>query len=209
MNAQRLTIVSAVAIVLVVAGLVIVPRLTSQPASADLDYASQPVAGSRDAPVRIGVFFDFLCPHCATFSETVTPILKRELVDTGEAAIYFFNFTVVDPVRSRTLAVIGECIFQQDNDAFVTLEPIFLRAQSQIAVTSRAIELALEFAPNLDGTALRACANGNQTADRVDADLAAARALNLGGTPAVTVNGVVVSNPTLANIRNAVRSASN
>lgn len=209
MNAQRLTILSAAAILLVVAGLVIVPRLTGQAASADLDYASQPVAGSPDAPVKIGVFFDFLCPHCATFSETVTPILKREFVDTGAAAIYFFNFPVVDQVRSRTLAVIGECILQQDNDAFVALEPVMLRAQSQIATTSRAIELALDFAPNLDGAALRTCANGNETADKVDADVAAARALNLTGTPSVTVNGTVVSNPTLANIRNAVRNASN
>lgn len=209
MNSQRLTVVSAIVIALVVLGFVIVPRLTSQPASAELDHASQPVAGSRDAPVKVGIFFDFLCPHCATFSETITPILKREFVDTGEAAIYFFNFPVVDPARSRTLAVIGECIARQDNDAFVTLEPIFLRSQAQIQTTSRAFELALEFAPNLDGAALRACANGNETAANVDADAAAARALGIGGTPSVTVNGTVVTNPSLANIRNAIRNASN
>ncbi len=209
MNAQRLTVISAVIIVLVVAGLLIVPRLTGQSASAELDYASQPVAGSRDAPVQIGVFFDFLCPHCATFSETVTPVLKREFVDSGTAAIYFFNFPVVDPVRSRSLAVLGECVARQDNDAFVALEPVMLRAQSQIGVISRAVELALDFAPNLDGEALRACTNETQTAALVDADVAAARTLNLSGTPSVTVNGVVVSNPTLANIRNAVQNASN
>lgn len=209
MSAQRLTLFSAIAIVLVVAGLVIIPRLTSQPASAELDYASQPVVGSPDAPVRVGIFFDFLCPHCATFSETITPVLKREFVDTGQAALYFFNFPVVDAVRSRALAVLGECVLQQDNDAFIALEPVMLRAQSQTAVTSRAIELALDFAPNLDGDALRACVNGNETAAAVDADVAAARSLSINGTPSVTVNGVLVSNATLANIRNAIESASN
>lgn len=202
-------VISAVVLALVVAGFIIVPRLTSQPATADLDYASQPVAGSRDAPVKIGIFFDFLCPHCATFSETITPLLKREFVDTGEAAIYFFNFPVVDPNRSRTLAVIGECIAKQDNDAFVTLEPIFLRSQQQIATTARAFDIALEFAPNLDGAVLRACAAANETAANVDADAAAARALGIGGTPAVTVNGTVVTNANLANIRSAVRNAGN
>src|SRR5690606_34178849 len=153
--------------------------------------------------------FDFLCPHCATFSETITPVLKREFVDDGQAALYFFNFPVVDPTRSRALAVIGECVLNQDNEAFVALEPVFLRAQSQIAVPARAIGLALDFAPNLDGAALRACVDGGEGAVAVDADVAAARALNLGGTPAVTVNGTVVSNPTLANIRSAIQNASN
>src|SRR5690606_3140895 len=99
---------------------IIIPRLggggTAEAAS--IDYDSQPVAGSRDAPVKVAIYFDFLCPHCATFSETVTPILKREFVDDGTAAIYFLNFPVIDAVLSRNLAMVGECVQRQGNDGF-------------------------------------------------------------------------------------------
>ena len=47
------------------------------------------------------------------------------------------------------------------------------------------------------------------TADAVAADVATAGAFNLTGTPSVIVDGKVVSNPTLANIRTAIRNAAN
>lgn len=207
MNPQRLTLLTIVVAVLVVAGVLLAPRLRGTSTSGEIDYAAQPFDGSADAPVKVAVFFDFLCPHCATFSETVTPILKREFVDTGVASLYFLNFPVVDPVRSRTLAVMGECVYRQSNRAFVDLEPILLRAQSEIRNTPRAIEIALTYAPSLDGDALRTCVNDAATADAVDADVAATRTFNLTGTPSVVVDGSVVANPTLENVRRAIEDA--
>ncbi len=209
MNPQRLTLLTIVVAVLVVAGVLLAPRLRGTSASGEIDYAAQPFDGSADAPVKVAVFFDFLCPHCANFSETVTPILKREFVDTGVASLYFLNFPVVDPVRSRTLAVMGECVYRQSNQAFVDLEPILLRAQSEIRNTPRAIEIALTYAPSLDGDALRTCVNDAATADAVDADVAATRTFNLTGTPSVVVDGTVVANPTLENVRRAIEDAAN
>ena len=46
-------------------------------------------------------------------------------------------------------------------------------------------------------------------ADAVAADVAAASGFNLTGTPSVVVDGRVVANPTLANIRTAIRNAAN
>ena len=207
MNPQRLTLITLVIAALVVAGVLIAPRIGGAAATGDIDYAAQPVAVSPDAPVKVAVFFDFLCPHCATFSETVTPILKREFVDTGTASLYFLNFPVVDATRSRSLAVLGECVYQQSNDAFVELEPIMLRAQNELGNISRAIELAATYAPSLDGDELRTCVNEARTADAVDADVATTRSFGLTGTPSVVVNGAVVSNPTLENVRRAIENA--
>lgn len=207
MNPQRLTLITIVIAVLVVAGVLIAPRLGGAAASGEIDYAAQPVAGSPDAPVKVAVFFDFLCPHCASFSETVTPIIKREFVDTGTASLYFLNFPVVDAARSRALAVLGECVYQQDNDAFIELEPIMLRAQNELGNIGRATDIALTYAPTLDEATLRTCVNESQTADAVDADVAATRTFGLTGTPSVIVNGTVVSNPTLANVRRAIENA--
>ncbi|MCC6312026.1 MAG: thioredoxin domain-containing protein [Trueperaceae bacterium] len=211
MNSQRLTLLTIVVAVLVVLAAVIVPRLTSSSAApvATIDYASQPRAGSADAPVKVAVFIDFLCPHCAEFSENIAPQLLRDFADTGKAAFYYLNFPVIDPaVRSRYMAVLGECVYQQSNEAFVTLEPILMRAQNDIARnTSRALDLAIQYAPQLAADQLRQCVSASETARDVTADEAAARQANLTGTPSVLVNGVLVSNPTVANISRAIENA--
>lgn len=211
-QSQLMTIGTIVVVALILAAAIIIPRLggaTPTPVAAELDYDSQPVAGSRDAPVKVAVFFDFLCPHCATFAETVTPVLKREFVEDGTAAIYFFNFPVVDPVRSRSMAIVGECVQQQGNDGFVTIEPIFLRSQSSLNSTDRAVELATQYVPAIDEGLLRTCVDENQTAAAVDADVAAARQAGITGTPSILVNGEAVANPTLGNIRSAIQDAAN
>lgn len=209
MNSQRLTLVSVIVAVLVVAAIVIVPRLTATGSSATgtIDYASQPHVGSPDAPVKIAVFFDFLCPHCASFSETITPILKRDFVDSGKAVVYFLNFPVVNAIVSRDLAMVGECIFEQSNDAFVALEPVLMRAQASLQGRDRAIDVALQNYPDLNGSDLRQCATSEAAGAAVAADIAAASSLQLTGTPSVVVNGKVVSNPTLAAVRQAVENA--
>lgn len=217
-NTKNLTIVTVAVVAVILLAAIIIPRLggSTAVASAALSYASQPVAGSPDAPVKVALFFDFLCSHCAAFREDVTPVLKREFVDTGKAAIYFFNFPVIDPVISRSMGMVGECVYQQSNDAFLTIEPVLLRSQSALAglgtnaaITARAVGLALEYAPALDAAGLNTCVTESATGPAVDADAAIARTLQLGGTPSVLVDGVLVSNPTLANVRRAIESATN
>jgi len=217
-NTQTLTIVTVAVVAVILLAAIIIPRLggnTVKVAAGDFNYAAQPVAGSPDAPVKVAVFFDFLCSHCAEFGESVTPVIKREFVDPGTAAIFFYNFPVIDPVISRSMGMVGECVYQQSNDAFVGLEPVLLRSQSVLAslgtntaITARAIRLALDYAPTLDGAALDTCVSGAATGPAVDADVALARSLELGGTPSVLVNGVLVANPTLDNVRRAIESAS-
>lgn len=218
-NTQTLTIVTVAVVAVILLAAIIIPRLggnTAQVATGDFDYAAQPVAGSPDAPVKVAVFFDFLCPHCATFGEDVTPVLKREFVEPGTAAIYFYNFPVIDPVISRSLGMVGECVYQQSNEAFIGLEPVLLRSRPVLiglagntAITERAVSMALEYAPTLDATALNTCVSEAATGPAVDADAALARSLELGGTPSVLVNGVLVANPTLDNVRRAIQSAVN
>lgn len=218
-NSKNLTIITAAVVAVILLAAIIIPRLgnnTVQAASGDFDYLNQPVAGSHDAPVKVAIFFDFLCPHCAEFGEDVTPILKREYVEPGTAAIYFYNFPVIDPVVSRSMGMVGECVYQQNNEAFVGVEPILLRSRAELAslgtdtaIRARAVRLALDYAPTLDAAALNTCVSEAQTGPAVDADAALARSLELGGTPSVLVNGVLVANPTLANVRRAIESAAN
>ncbi len=209
MNSQRLTMISVVVVILVIAAFAIVPRFTGSNPSGDLDYASNPRLGDPDAPVKVAIFFDFLCPHCATFSANITPVLAQEFVEDGTAALYFVNFPVVNPVVSRDIALVGECVYQQGNDHFVQLEPIMLRAQQSLRSRADAIDMALAYVPDLDGGTLRDCVESEEAAEAVRADVAAANGFQITGTPAVVVDGRVVANATLANIRQAIRNAAN
>jgi len=201
--------ISVVAVVLVIAAFAIVPRFMAGSASGEIDYAANPRLGNADAPVRVAIFFDFLCPHCATFSDQITPVLQQEFVDTGVAALYFMNFPVVNPVVSRDVAIVGECVFEQSNDAFIALEPIMMRAQSNLRSRADAVDFALAYGPDLDGGALRDCVASPEAAAAVSADVAAAGAFNINGTPSVVVDGRLVTNPSLANLRTAIRNAAN
>ncbi len=209
MNPQRLMLISAIAVILVIAGFAIVPRFTASTASGSIDYSANPRLGSADAPVKVAIFFDFLCPHCASFSDQITPVLRQEFVDTGVAALYFVNFPVVNPVISRDVAMVGECVYNQSNDAFTELEPMMMRAQSTMRSRADAIDFVISYGPDIDGGALRDCVSSTAASDAVAADVAAASGFNLTGTPSVVVDGRVVANPTLANIRTAIRNAAN
>src|SRR5690606_14920692 len=210
-QSRLLTIATVVVVVLILASALVIPRLSgngAQTAGADIDYAAQPYVGDPEAPAKVTVFFDFLCPHCANFAETVTSVLKREYVDDGQAAIYFVNFPVIAPQgMSRTLAMVGECVNRQGSDGFGILEPVLLRAQSTLNTPQRAYELAEQFVPGLDRAALEECVQGNETAALVDEDVQLARRLGVTGTPSVFVNGRLVSNATLANVRAAIEDA--
>lgn len=175
----------------------------------DIDYSNNPYVGDPDAPAKVAIFFDFLCPHCATFSEHTTPQLKKEFVDSGEAVLYFFNFPVVDPRVSREIAIVGECVFEQSNSLFGQLEPILMRGQRSFRSQADAVDMALAYSPDLSGSELRDCIAGSAAAARVDADAATAQKLALTGTPSVAVNGKVVSNPTFTNVSQAIRNAAN
>ncbi|MCW5819536.1 MAG: thioredoxin domain-containing protein [Trueperaceae bacterium] len=68
-------------------------------------------------------------------------------------------------------------------------------------------EPCLDLAISTRAARRRQCVSGSETARDVTADEAAARQANLTGTPSVLVNGVLVSNPTVANISRAIENA--
>jgi protein-disulfide isomerase len=211
MNQRTMTIATAAVVVLILAAAIVIPRLGGGTASAqavEIDYTGQPYVGSPDAPVKMMVFFDFLCPHCANFAETVSSVLRREYVADGRLVIYFANFPVIAPQgMSRTLAMVGECVNRQGRDGFGQLEPVLLRAQSTLTNAARAIDLAAEYVTGLDRGLLESCVQSGETAGLVDADVRMAQRLGVQGTPTVFVNGQLVANPTLANMRRAIEDA--
>jgi protein-disulfide isomerase len=215
MNAQKLTLATALIAVLVMVGIFAYTRFNpaqSNPsvASGELQLEGQPVLGSADAPTSIVLFEDFLCSHCATFSEDIQPKLEQELVKPGKARLYFINFSLVQNfgIDSETAAIAGECVYEQDNDAFWLFEPALMRAQRQIRYNAEALsDLAAQVAPDLDAASLKTCIEERRYKDRVDSERDMGLGVGVNGTPSVFVNGKKLDAPSFESIKAAVEAS--
>ncbi|MEX2502658.1 MAG: thioredoxin domain-containing protein [Trueperaceae bacterium] len=205
MTGRPLMLATLAVALVAVAALLIVPRLGG--ASADptqLNLAEQPRKGAEDAPVQIVVFEDFLCPACGAFAANVAPRLEREFVATGDVSMYFKNFVVISP-ESERVAQVGECVFEQDNDAFWTFKEVAYRSQDNLD-ERRALGLVDEYVADVDHDEVRTCVSEDRMLDAVRADVSTAQAIGLRGTPSVLVDGSEVSASYEA-VRNAIESA--
>lgn len=190
MNRRVLILATLVVAIAAVAAVFVVPRLGGGGASAEASQFAldqQPRKGPVDAPVEVVVFEDFLCPHCATFAETVAPRIENAYVESGQVAYYVKNFVVIGP-ESERIAEVGECVADQGDDAYWAFEQVAYRSQSQLD-RATAIDLAQEYVAGLDRAELDACLAEGRGLEAVRADVARAQALGLRGTPTVFVNG--------------------
>lgn len=215
MNPRRLTLVTVVVAIVVLAAVVVVPRLTSKSSgtastattAGTLSYQGQPSIGKAGAPVTIALFEDFLCPHCAEFSDQVWPQIKRAYVDTGKARAVFFYFPVISQTQSPVIGGMGQCIDMQSNTDFWHLEEILMRAQKRLSDTSKAIDIATRYAPSLNKQKLTKCVKDGSGAKTVSKDQQIALGLGLKGTPSVLVNGKQVTNTSWAGVKKAIDAA--
>jgi protein-disulfide isomerase len=207
MNPQRLAIATVAIAVIVVAGILIAPRL-SPAASTELDVGGQPLLGRADAPVTMVVFEDFRCPGCQNFELNVMPDIRRDYVDGGRVRVAYVNLPVVNPVTaSEHVARVGECVFRQSNEAFWEMKTPLYRAQAELGNARRTVELATTYAPGIDVGALDACIADPSSLQAVRDDVALATRLQVRSTPSVFVNGVAVATPSASAVRAALDDA--
>lgn len=103
--------------------------LLSGPASTkvDVEKAMQDrVLGNPDAPVTIIEYASMTCPHCAHFSNTILPEVKKQLVETGKARIIFRDFPL-DNVAARAAAM-ARCA---DHDKYFDLIEVIFKDQER------------------------------------------------------------------------------
>ena len=213
-STQKLTAYTAIAlIVLIIAAIVYVQfgRGQGTAASGELDLSNQPSIGQEDAPVKIALFEDFKCPACRNFTESVFPQIERELIQSGQAEVYFVNFPLPLGPDSVTAAIASECVYEQSEAAFWNYETYLFRAQGpesqEWATPERLTEIAREYVPSVDADALRTCIDERRFAERVESERAMGAAAGVNSTPSVFVNGEKVERPDFNSINAAVQRA--
>jgi protein-disulfide isomerase len=147
-----------------------------------LAIAGDPVLGAATAPVTIVEFIDYECPYCQRFAAETWPKLKAAYVDTGKVRFVARDFPLPRHHRARAAAVAAACARAQDrfwemHDALLT-DGGGLTASDFERLATRL---------GLDADRFAACSGDAGQGERLDQQVAGARALGVTGTPSFLV----------------------
>lgn len=187
---QRLTLITATALLLALLGTFLFLRLRPGPnlnVQAGGGYAGQPTLGDSDAPVKVILFENFLCEHCRLFESEAFGPLKRDYIDTGRVEAYYVNLAWGDET-ALTAGRAGECAFAQNPEAFWEYKRALFAAQGADGWATLAKVLAVaEGVAGLEPQILETCITQGETQAEVARDLELADYVGVTGTPSVIV----------------------
>ena len=164
----------------------------------------QPSFGTPGAPVVIVLFSDFECPYCKEEAKS----LRSNLLATypKEVRLYFKDMPLsqIHP-WAMPAAIAGRCIFRQNPSAFWEYHDWIYEHQGEITADNLKSKI-LEFAKNvkdIDTVQLGRCMDSKATEGEIEKSIAEAKALGVGATPTLFVNGrqLVGQQATWANLR--------
>jgi len=148
--------------------------------------AEGPSKGPADAPVTIVEFSDFQCPYCQRVLTTVNEVLAKY----PEEVRVVYRHLPLDRIHpnARGAAEAAACAEEQGQ---------FWAYHDKLFQNNKALgkEDLLRYATDagLDAARFQTCFDERRFKDKVEADLQAARAVGISGTPAFVVNGILLS----------------
>ena len=147
-----------------------------------------PYKGSLDAPLKMELYSDFLCGHCADFANVLEAI-SADYIETGKLQVIFRNFAFLTPesvqAAQASLCALdqGPAYFWQYHDLLYASRGGGMAAYSTVRLKAYAQELGL------DVEVFNRCLDSRAKAARVQADLDAGRQAGVDGTPTWFLNG--------------------
>ena len=162
------------------------PRLLTEPVRVAVPVrADAPSKGAATAPIEIVEFADFQCPYCARAAESV----RQAVAGYGDQVRVTYRHLPLDfHEHARGAAEAAECAGKQGK-FWAFHDALYANASALDAAGLRRQAGAI----GLDVAAWEACVSAGGGRDGVDADLAAASAAGVSGTPAFFINGRMLS----------------
>ncbi len=168
-------------------------EVAKNPFQAEVDLlktVDQPFLGIPGAPVTVVEFADFQCPYC----KQEAGVVRAKLMEAfpNDIQLFYMDYPL-DPIHpfARGAAVLGRCIYTQNNASFWNYHDWIYEHQAEITAGNLR-EKGLEYArgdKNLDITKLTGCMLAQQPRDEVDRTVAIGDALKLNATPTFFING--------------------
>jgi protein-disulfide isomerase len=149
-----------------------------------------PAKGPAKAPVTIVEFSDMQCPHCKQVAPTIETLLTQE----PGAHFVFQNFPLPSHNWAEKAAEYVDCVGRESKDAvWKFIQKTFEQQESitEANADEKLKAIATESGANVDQIA--ECAAKPETKARIEASLALGKSVGVNGTPAIFINGRLVS----------------
>jgi protein-disulfide isomerase len=152
---------------------------------------ASPARGPAGARYVVEIFSDFECPFC----KRVLPTLQAlEAAHPGQIRWVFRNLPLPFHRNARAAAKLAlEARAQKGDRAFWTMHDALFEAQGKDQGLKEEVLLDLAAQQGLDLDKVRAALGGTTHDAAIDADVSAANAAGINGTPSFTVNGFFIS----------------
>lgn len=148
--------------------------------------SERPFLGDPQAPVVMVVFTDYQCAYCRKFFEERLPELSDDFVDSGQLRVVVRDLPLRRHKHARAAAAAAACAGQQDS-YWPMHESLYARQATipELEFSDLAAEL------DLDVERFDACMSDPAIQDNIDADVAAAKAARVAGTPAFLIGAPI------------------
>ncbi|MBL8933286.1 MAG: thioredoxin domain-containing protein [Archangium sp.] len=147
--------------------------------------AKGPAKGASEAKVTIVEFSDFQCPFCSKAEPSVDEVMKNY---SDKVKVVFRHFPLDFHEKAFKAAEGAACAEEQGK--FWEFHKTLFANQGAIDVNDlKAHAKTL----GLDAAKFNECLDGGKMKAKVDADMAAGRAVGVNGTPAFFINGIAIS----------------
>jgi protein-disulfide isomerase len=148
------------------------------------------VLGAADAPVTMIEYASMTCPHCAHFSETTFPELRKRYIDTGKVRYIFREFPLDD--LAAAAFVLARCNVNDSggSDLFMGMVELLFQTQQTWAV-ERPLEplLGVLKQAGFSQKSFETCLANQKVLDGVRAVRDAGVKLGVSSTPTFFING--------------------
>lgn len=151
-------------------------------------------AGPENAPVKLLVFSDYMCPACQHFATVVEPGIREQYINNGQVQLVYYDFPLGGAHKYSFLASrAGRCALDQNK--FWEYHDHLFKQQSNWAFSRNApvqqfIDYARELGLNVQD--FESCLRSDKHSDVVSANRALGIKLGVNGTPTVYMNGRMV-----------------
>ena len=155
-----------------------------------LKTENQPLLGTPGAPVTVIEFADFQCPYCKQEAGVVRNQLMAAFPGQLQLVYMDFPLETIHPF-ARGAAVLGRCIYNQNNDSFWAYHDWIFQHQSEITadnLRARGLDYA-QSDKNLDIARLTDCMSAPEPRAQVDRTMAIGNELRINATPTFFING--------------------
>jgi protein-disulfide isomerase len=159
--------------------------LSLEPPRVVVEEAGRPAKGPENAPIRIVEFSDFECPFCLA----AHPTIEKVLATYGDRIRFVYrHYTLPNHPHARPAAEAAACAAEQGR--FWQYHDLLFADQSRLTMADlkdHALTLGL------DADKFNQCVDERRYSADVDADVQAAIAAGVTGTPGFFINGRPVS----------------